>query len=858
MTAHHPLAAPNHACRPSDCSQPAGLKATPATLAVAICLVSNSLYADTHADIRTDTDTDARTATVPQQAVSDSLSPQYVDYPYLNWYPRSLLSAAERANLPEFCRGLYQGAEIQPLGSDAIVAEADEAQIDKSGNAFLQGDVRMQRDSYLLQGDSASWQQRQGQGQLTGQVTIYTPWSTLHSKEALFTAQTQGQPDHLNLKEAAYALPQYHIRGEAESIQTRASGEIRLEQASMTFCEPGQNDWDIVASRINLDQKRGIGSAWHTRLRVLDVPVIYLPYYRFPIDDRRTTGFLDPSFSVNGKGQLADFQAPFYINIAPNMDATIIPHHLLDRGLLWESQFRHKTALFGDGELNYGYLNKDQTDDIERWGLNYSQQGNWGQHWSHQWVYNHVSDDDYLSDLNSASGIDRTTHLPRRGEIRYRNHRWTGTLMAESFQTIDGNLNLQDRPYKRLPQAEIRYQSALTSAWQFDQTVQLSRFRRQQQASINGSTQRLSGFDGLYGQRWVADSALRWHKQWPYAHITPSVEWRYRQYDLSHDHTETLSDSQPMSDSYGVPRYQLDTGLVLERPLDWQGQAFQQTLEPRLLWVKSPYKAGQTDIPAFDSGHITTDYQSLFQGDRFTGYDRLADLNQLSLGVTTRFLNQTGRELLNASLGRIHYWDDRRVTLNASDATGDQATSSTIGEINWYPSDYLSLFHTLEWDAYDDFARQKRFGARYNDSNNHMISLSSNKLQTIDSNSGNITTELHQLDANAFWSLSDRWAVIGRVLLDQNHYESDVRSPESSVLEALAGFEYQNCCWRLQVLYRETSPAESDLNATHSTDNRHSLMFSIQLKGLSTLGGGTDSILSQSINGYSRRQYHDY
>ena len=849
MTAHHPLAASNHACRSTGCSQPQGqqrFKRTPVALAIAV-VIATSVQAETS------------TESAPSQAqASTSPSPQAVDYPYLNWYPRTLLSEPEQAALPEFCSGMYIKPEIQPLGTDVIVAEADEAQLDKAGNAFLRGDVVMQRDSYLLQGDSVSWQQQQGSGQFVGAVSIYTPWSTLHSKEALFSDQGLGQPANLNLQEAAYALPEYHMRGEARSIETRSNGKIRLEQASMTFCEPGQNDWDIVASSINLDQKRGIGSAWHTRLRVLDVPVIYLPYYRFPIDDRRTTGFLDPSFAINGSGQLEDLQTPFYINIAPNLDATIIPHHLLDRGFLWESQLRHKTALLGDGELNYGYMNHDKTEGDERWLINYSQQGDWGKHWSHRWIYNHVSDDSYLSDMNSASGINRSTHLPRRGEVHYRNRNWSATVLAEGFQTLDNSLTLADRPYQRLPHLNLSYQTLSASEWQFEQTLQFTRFRRQQNAYINGMEQNLTGFDGLYGRRLVSDSRLAWDKRWSFAYITPSVDLRYRQYELSHNQRSTLDADQPLSERYAVPRYKLDTGLILERPFDWRGSQLQQTLEPRLLWVKSPYQANQTLIPAFDSGNKTVDYQSLFSGDRFTGYDRLADLDQISLGVTSRFQDDTGTELLNASLGRIHYRRDRQVVLNAGDEVNHQNSSATIGEINWYPTEHWQLFHTLEWDTYDNFARQKRFGVSYNDDQNHMVSLSNHRLQTINTTTGHPDTQLHQVDAAAFWSLTDRWALTGRLLLDQNQYDSGERRPDSRVMEALAGFEYQNCCWRLQVLYRETSPTETDLNASNSTDNRHSLMFSIQLKGLSTLGGGTDSILSQSINGYSRRQYHDY
>ncbi|MEC9409241.1 MAG: hypothetical protein VYD52_02170, partial [Pseudomonadota bacterium] len=94
-----------------------------------------------------------------------------------------------------------------------------------------------------------------------------------------------------------------------------------------------------------------------------------------------------------------------------------------------------------------------------------------------------------------------------------------------------------------------------------------------------------------------------------------------------------------------------------------------------------------------------------------------------------------------------------------------------------------------------------------------------------------------------------------RQLRDLKHYETGERRPEDPVLESLAGFEYQNCCWRAQFTYRESSPRSS---GEFSTEKRYGFMLSIQLKGLTTLGSGTDSLLSESIYGYSRRQYHDY
>ena len=185
---------------------------------------------------------------------------------------------------------------------------------------------------------------------------------------------------------------------EIESDRQRRGSESA--RCHLYLCEPGHNDWDIAAGELHLNQEKGYGSAWHTRLRIAEVPVLYIPYYRFPIGDQRMTRFLDPSFAINGKLQAEDIQVPFYWNIAPSiwmppstaaMWPTVAP--------LWETQFRHKTRWFGEGELNYAVLGKDENEQEKRWLVNYQQEGKFGNGWQHRWVYNNLSDDDYLNDM---------------------------------------------------------------------------------------------------------------------------------------------------------------------------------------------------------------------------------------------------------------------------------------------------------------------------------------------------------------------------------------------------------------------------------------------------------------------------
>ena len=773
----------------------------------------------------------------------------------LNWYPRSALTAAEQQNLPAYCSGDYRRSQIEPLADRRLVAEADESRIDSNGDALLSGNVVMQHGSYQLHSHAAHWRNNLRQGWFDGEVSLYSNDVTVNSESASFQ-ETGPQPGDgtLTLNSAEYSLPARHMRGSAESMTTSSDGKVNLNNATMTYCEPGQNDWEIAASNIHLDQEKGIGSAWHTRLRIYDVPVLYLPYYRFPIDDQRTTGFLDPVFGINSDGSLGELKLPFYLNLAANADATLTPHYLDEHGWIWENQFRHKSETLGDGEIHYNYLDQDATTEESRWLLNLTQRGTFGEHWSHRWVYNQVSDDDYLADLNSSVSLDRTTHLPRRGVVAYADDHKTLDLTVESFQTIDPDISLADRPYRRLPDLRLGYQLR-EEAWQTSHVVSGTRFSRDHEAFIDNEAQLLTGMDALDGDRLVVDNGVFYRLENSWGYVMPGAEYRYRQYDLYSD--EDLTGTRSGDIKIGAPRYSLDSGITLERTTGFNSMPLRQTLEPRLYWVRSPAPGEQEYIPAFDTRRTTVSYDSLFRGDRFTGQDRLADLDQLSMGVTTRLLTHEGDEWLKFSMGRVSYYDSRKVQLTTDDLPENLGTSSILSETEWHPWRSWALYQMTEWDSYHDFARQNRFGLTYRNEHNQMLNLASNRVQDENIDGDSIDTSLYQIDAGAFWALNDSWALTGRMLKDLNHYESDERRPVSPWLETFAGVEYQNCCWRVQMLYRTMSPTADD-DAEYSTELRRSLMLSFQLKGLGTFGSSNDSTIGQSIKGYNKRTYHDY
>jgi len=788
-----------------------------------------------------------------EDAVSSGASFEYSFKP-LSWYPLEDLTADEKANLPSFCTGKYRPVSLVPREDESILIEANESNVDKNGDALLIGDVEFSQLNRKIFSDQAVWSQKERSAEFNGNVTIINSEMVMTGDYAHISESNQTA----ELENSEYSIPKSHIRGSAASIDSYEQSLISLKDATYTFCEPNQNDWDIKASEINLDRENGVGSAWHARLRIKEFPVMYFPYYRFPIDDRRMTGFLDPTISINGEIQAEEISTPFYINLHPQADATITPTQLLDRGLLWETQFRHLTSIFGYGELNYGILKEDDLylqdedtdyDKEDRWSMNYQQFGKITDNWNHRWQYNRVSDNDYFNDMSPSATINRDTHLPTRGEIYFDKSAWHFDLTGESYQTIDDTIDLSDRPYQRIPQLNLTYNPETITGFGTELVAQLTKFER--------DNTDLTEIDAVNGSRLVLDSSISYTFEWPFAYVTPKAEYKIRQYSFTDIDQTLLDDDFEENPSYAVPKYSVDAAMFFERPVSLFNNAFTQTLEPRIMHLQVPY-VDQGDIPDFDSSELTFNYSQLFRDYRFNGNDRIGDTNQTTLGLTTRFLRDSdGNEQFNASIGQIFYHQDRKVQLDddSSDEANLTKSSSIIVESNWSPYEEWDLYSMIEWgedtdDSSDDSGDeilQKQFTIEYNDGMNHMVNLGLRESKD---------SEVRQLDVGAFWALNDSWALIGSRSMDLWNYADDELEPVDIVTEALVGFEYQSCCWNTRLLYQEQTKRITSTDA--STDKTYGILLQFELKGLGTIGGDTEKTMSESIRGYSTRRYFDF
>ncbi len=742
----------------------------------------------------------------------------------IDWRPKSQLPDAVRHSLPAFCAGGYlpSGSEEGSSGvfgetaveAAALQASGLSARYEIDQELYLQGDVQVRQGSFRVSGSEARYNQNIGQLSIEGPLVSRGNGFLLTGERAEYDVDS----GRFDINTATFLLHGPEMRGRAGSLSRLDDSLVEIRDGMLTTCGPRQNDWAIVASEIELDQNEGFGTAKHVRLEVLDVPVFYWPYASFPIDDRRKTGFLYPQFGSSSAGSGVFLAAPYYLNLAPHYDATLTPQYIHGRGLFNEVEGRYLSD-FGQTTLQLGYIDNDSDYEDEnpgesgqRWGLDASTRAALGSGWTGYGDFSAVSDEDYLSDLNRSLEIDQTTHLQRKGGVRYQGSNQFFDVYLNDYQTVSDRIAQADRPYAQLP--EMIYAGNTEAGW-------LEAGLESQYSWFYRDNDTLTGLDKANGQRFLArpELALPMRALWGFSR--PSLSLDYTRYELE--------DYSAGSDSFDrtVPVVEWDNGLYFDRQSTLFDVPYNQTLEPRLYYAWADAEADQNDIPSFDTALQTFRFEQLFRPDRFVGGDRVGDANQLAVALTSRFNDLvTGSERARFSIGQIQYFDDREVTL-FGEGGGDRSRSPLAGEVVLNPFQNLQVRSSGLWDPETGDTEEGRSQLifhsrdyRYLASIGHTYSKG----------------ELEQSDIAAVIPATDRVSLIGRWV-----YDSDL----DRTVGSLAGIEYNNCCWSIQMVH------QNYLTDDQTLDSR--LLFQVQLKGLGGSGGASTSI-SKAIYGFDERE----
>jgi len=602
---------------------------------------------------------------------------------------------------------LHSGSAAGQAASVPIRIEADRIEVEGGNTVILHGNARVLRGRRGLYAERIEYDRGASRARARGNVVFYTARGDQITADALDLQVNTwaGEADAVSVKIADRQAPQAlragaplfaRARASAHNMRFQGADTQRLTQVSMTTCEPGNRAVVLNAREMVFDHAKGFGTAKSMTVRFKGAPIFYWPLLTFPISDQRKTGFLFPSAGYTSKSGWT-VATPYYINLAPQYDATVTPRLLSRRGAQIAGRFRYLSAR-SRGHVNGEWLPSDNAfGDRDRHALGYQHHHRFGRNWSADVDLQTVSDRDYLSDFSSEIQTVASSYTARTAHLAHVSETLRFSARMAAYDPADRHILRQERPYSRLPQLNLDWTPRGSGVVQARLEAQYTDFRHDHCGAVGGTPPRVIPC----GTRLRVKPSLSVPVRRPYGYIEPKVSLQTIRYSLRR--RDRLSRASPSVD---VPVFSIDSGLLFERKLARGAAAYIQTLEPRLFYVNIPEKRAQRTFPDFDTDEgSASSFEHFFRENRFFGGDRVGDTEHLTVGLSSRIIDQhSGRQRLKFSLGQVIYLQDR--VLGAS-ADAQPATEDVSG---WFAQFAAAL--SGRWQA-SGFARRNDRGGGF-------------------------------------------------------------------------------------------------------------------------------------------------
>ena len=708
----------------------------------------------------------------------------------------ALYSAESMADLAKQCLyGVphFTGEVVSGNPNDLpVYIEADQAEITQPRSGIYKGRVDVKQGNRHLQSAEVEVQQL-GSGDNVQRYAFAR--GGFDYRDNQINLLGDDAKIHLNTKDtdvrnAHYQLVDRQGRGSAESVELRDDYRV-MKNATFTSCLQDDHSWSIYADEMRQHVKEEYAEMWHARFKVQGVPVFYTPYLQLPIGDRRRSGLLIPTLG-HGSRDGYFYAQPVYWNIAPNLDATLTPKYMSRRGWQLNSEFRYLTTL-GEGQIAGEYLGDDRLKDYDsenrkRHLFYWKHNAAFARDWRLDLNYTKVSDKRYFNDFDSAYGSSTDGYADQTGRIAYYQPNYNIAMFVKQFQIFD---EVVIGPYRALPQIDFNYyQNGL-----FGNKVDFKLFS--QAVRFDNDSAQMPTAWRFHGEPSVNTTLSN-----RYGSMNLEAKLYATQYQQKKGRSDKAEDVESSVNRI-LPQLKIDLQSVLASNQTFIS-GYTQTLEPRAQYLFRPYK-DQSNIGSklnsqylgfgYDSSLLQQDYFSLFNSRRYSGLDRIASANQVTLGGTSRFFDENKEERFNIAVGQTYYLEPSRIDENRDNRTEGSSSSWAI-EANWKINDLMRWRGGYQYDPQLGQVSLANTGIEYNPTKNNVVQLNYRYAskeyinQNLTAEANRYNQDIKQLGVQVGWELSDHWAIAGR-------YYQDLALKKP--VEQYLGVQYNTCCWSVGV-----------------------------------------------------------
>jgi len=714
-------------------------------------------------------------------------------------------------------------------------------------DTVAEGDVEFRRGGLTIQADRLSYDAVRDLATARGQVVIRREGAVYRGPEL----QLQVQRFEGFFLQPEFELPLLGAGGRATRVDFLDSTRSQAQNAEYTSCpRPAEGDpaWVLSTERVELDLERNEGLAEGAVLRFLGTPILALPTLSFPLGDERKSGWLPPSLNIDNRSGI-ELSLPWYWNIAPNRDATLAPRLITRRGPGLDSEFRYLEARH-DGNVAVEWLPRDELAGRGRHSVQWQHSSQLAG--SARLVIDglRVSDEAWWKDFPNAGRHFTARLLPFRAGID--SPFSMGTLSGQTYARLLRWQVLQDSaarvasPYERSPQIGLQLAQGADTGWHWSLQTEWNRFTLPHGQA--GEDLRATG------TRWHAIGQLTHAWRDSSAWFVPRLSLNLARYDTEWRAVGDLG--KALRARRSIPSFSIDAGLVLERQTEAFGRALHQTLEPRLLYVNTPFR-DQFALPNYDAAAKDFNFTSVYSENLFSGVDRVSDAHQITGGFTTRLVDaRTGAETLRLGLMQRYLFRTQRLTAAADGSPSNVPLEQKFSDVLLLGSTSVlpgwTLDASMQYSPEVDRSVRSIVGARYSPGTFRTVGATyrlargfSEQLElgwqwpiwrSATGSGAHATSRASKplfAGGSGSSSCSGTWYTVGRL----NYSLKDSR-----ITDSVLGLEYDAGCWIGRFVAERVSTGRSEATTR--------LLLQLELVGLSRLGSNPLRVLKDNIPGY--------
>ena len=307
-----------------------------------------------------------------------------------------------------------------------IEFEADKTSFDtKNELLLLEGNVSLKIENLLFKADQVS----------------------LDNKNKVFSSE---KISFSSLDDFLYGQTKFVSISENETI---------MRDVEFSSCPCEDKIWWVESEELKFLNSNNTLTAKKSKLKVQGRTLAYLNNANFPISAKRKSGILLPEISINERSGL-DVKIPVYLNLKENLDLTVEPRLMTQRGYGLTNQLRYLGQGY-EGYFNSSFLKDDESSfnilerDDFRWSYNFFHEQKFKDSIFLNFDISSSGDPFYLSDLGSfLSGLSRTYILPQKIDLNFFSKNLKIKTDFNSFKLTNP---LAKNQFQRLPGLELNY-----------------------------------------------------------------------------------------------------------------------------------------------------------------------------------------------------------------------------------------------------------------------------------------------------------------------------------------------------------------------------------------------------------------